>query len=151
VLGFASRWRHDIAGEIARLATRMSSIESLPHDQQAVLGLLLKQGKTYDDVGAMLKIDRESVRWRAHQAVNALAPPEPDAPIEGNPWRTVDYLLGQATASERAETREILEGSADERAWARSMSTVLAPMAAGEMPEIPGEPADAAPGFAAPA
>src|SRR5262245_50029858 len=136
-MGCAARWRHDIAAGIARLASRMSPFESLPPDQQAVLGLLLRQGKTYDEVGAMLKIDRESVRWRAHSAVNALAPPEPDAPIEGNHWRTVDYLLGQQTASERAETRELLEGSADERAWARSMAAQLGPLAGEELPEIP--------------
>jgi hypothetical protein len=120
----------------------MSPIESLPPDQQAVLGLLLRQGKTYDEVGTMLKIDRESVRWRAHTAVNSLAPPEPDAPIEGHHWRTVDYLLGQQTASERAETRELLEGSAEERAWARNMAAQLRPMAADELPEVPADPAE---------
>ncbi len=120
----------------------MSPIQSLPPDQQAVLGLLLKQGKTYDDVGTMLRIDRESVRWRAHQAVNALAPPEPDAPIEGRHWQTVDYLLGQQTASERAQTRELLETSADERAWARSMAAELRPMAGENLPEIPADPAE---------
>jgi hypothetical protein len=125
----------------------MSPIESLPPDQQAVLGLLLRQGKTYDEVGEMLRIDRESVRWRAHTAVNSLAPPEPDAPIEGNHWRTVDYLLGQQTASERAETRELLEGSAEERAWARSMAAELRPMAADDLPEIPADPAEVDPAF----
>src|SRR4029077_16309754 len=104
------------------------------------LGLLLRQGKTYDEVGTMLKIDRESVRWRAHTAVNSLAPPEPDAPIEGNHWRTVDYLLGQQTASERAETRELLEGSATERAWAGNMAAPLRPMPADDLPEIPADP-----------
>ena len=94
----------------------------------------------------MLRIDRESVRWRAHTAVNSLAPPEPDAPIEGHHWRTVDYLLGQQTASERAETRELLEGSAEERAWARNMAAELRPMAADEPARDPGRPGRGRPG-----
>jgi hypothetical protein len=127
----------------------MPSFDTLPHDQQAVLQLLLKQGRSYDDIAGLLHIDREAVRWRAHTAVNALGPPDPEGTPEGAHWQTVDYLLGQQTASERAATREALEGSADERAWARSVAAELRPLAAEELPEIPAEAGEVAQAFEA--
>jgi hypothetical protein len=117
----------------------MSPTDTLPPDQQAVLSLLLKQGKSYDDIGALLRMDRETVRWRAHTAVNALGPPDPEGTPEGSHWQTIDYLLGQQSASERAATREALEASPEERAWARAAAAELRPMAAEDLPEIPAE------------
>jgi sigma-70-like protein len=120
----------------------MSSLDALPHDQQAVLSLLLKQGKSYDDIGALLHIDREAVRWRAHNAVNALGPPDPEGTPEGVHWQVIDYLLGQQTASERAATREALEASPEDRAWARGVAAELRPLSAEDLPEIPAEAAE---------
>ncbi len=127
----------------------MSPIDTLPPDQQAVLQLLLKQGKSYDEIGAMLRMDRESVRWRAHSGVDALGPPDPADTPGGSHWQIIDYLLGQQTASERAATREALEASPEDRAWARTVAAELRPMAAAELPEIPADPAETEQAYAA--
>jgi hypothetical protein len=120
----------------------MSPLDTLPPDQQAVLSLLLKQGRSYDDIAALLRIDRESVRWRAHSAVNGLGPAAtPDAPGDMH-WQIIDYLLGQQSASERAATRDALEASPEDRAWARTVAAELRPIAADELPEIPAEAAE---------
>lgn len=126
----------------------MASVESLPADQRAVLQLVLKQGKSYEDLAKLLKIDSAAVRTRAHAGVEALAPeaPELDADERGE---IVDYLLSQASASERAATREDLEDSPPGRAWARAAAAALQPLTPIELPEVPSEPAEVAEAFEA--
>src|SRR5439155_25893572 len=53
-----------------------------------------------------------------------------------------DYLLSQQSASERAATREFLEGSAAGRAWARVVAGELRPLAGDALPEVPAEGAE---------
>ena len=116
----------------------MASLDSLPGDQRAVLQLVLSRGRSYDEIGGLLSIDPSAVRERAQLALDALGPdthitPEAQA-------RVADYLLGQLPDSETREVRDLLAGSPDARAWARVVSSELAPLA-GErpMPEIPAE------------
>jgi hypothetical protein len=133
----------------------MSSFDSLPPDQRAVLQLVLGQGRTYEDLAGMLGIEPLAVRARAVGAAEALGPdagrlaPERRAEI-------VDFLLAQGTAGQRQATREYLAASAGGRAWARAVAGELRPLGLGELPEIPdesdqpeaeppGEPAAAAP------
>jgi hypothetical protein len=119
----------------------MTGLDSLTDLQRATLQLLLKQGKSYDEIAALLKTGSSAVQSRAHDAVAALGPPTPD--IGDDRRREVaDYLLGQQTASGRAATREYLEDSAGGRAWARAVAGALRPLAGGELPEIPAEPAE---------
>ena len=117
----------------------MPSLESLDDGQRALLQLLLKQGKSYDDLASLLKTDATGVRQRAHAAVESLGPVTtgigPDRRTE-----VADYLLGQQTASQRAATREFLESSSAGRTWARAVSGALRPAAAGGLPDIPAEP-----------
>ncbi|MGH2840250.1 MAG: hypothetical protein ACRDKY_05425 [Solirubrobacteraceae bacterium] len=117
----------------------MPSLETLDDGQRALLQLLLKQGKSYDDLAALLKTDATGVRRRAHDAVEALGPVTAGI---GRDRRTeiADYLLGQQTASQRAATREFLEGSAAGRTWARTAAGALRPMAPEGLPEVPAEP-----------
>jgi hypothetical protein len=127
----------------------MASIDSLPPDQRAVLQLVLQRGRSYDDIAQLLSIDQAAVRQRAHSALDALGPqtrvdPERRAEI-------TDYLLGQQTDSEAAQTRDRLAGSASERAWARVVSSELTPLASGGLPEIPTEGAAEEPAPAEPA
>jgi hypothetical protein len=116
----------------------MSSFDSLPPDQRAVLQLVLGQGRTYEDLASMLGIEPVAVRARAVGAAEALGPdagrlaPERRAEI-------VDFLLGQGTAGQRQATREYLGASAGGRAWARAVSGELRPLNLGELPEIPDE------------
>ena len=116
----------------------MAGVEQLPPDQRAVLQLLLKQGRSYDDLSSVLRMDAESVRDRAHLALESLGP-DTDLP-EDRLDEVADYLLGQQPASARAQTREFLAGSASGRAWARVVAGELRPLAPdGGLPEIPAE------------
>ncbi|MCP9489328.1 MAG: hypothetical protein MSC31_05570 [Solirubrobacteraceae bacterium MAG38_C4-C5] len=116
----------------------MAGIEQLPPDQRAVLQLLLKQGRSYDDLSSVLRMDAEAVRDRAHLALEALGP---DTDLsEDRLDEVADYLLGQQPASARAQTREYLAGSATGRAWARVVAGELRPVAPeGDLPEIPAD------------
>jgi Sigma-70, region 4 len=116
----------------------MSSLESLPQDQRAVLQLVLSRGRSYDQIAQLLKINPTAVRERAHAAVNALGP-ETQVPPE-NRGRIADYLLGQVPDPAGVdEVRGLLAHSPGERAWARVVASELAPLAAEGLPEIPTE------------
>ena len=116
----------------------MASLDQLPADQRAVLQLLLKQGRTYEGLSSMLRVDPEGVRERAHAALGTLGPQaaalSPDRQEELS-----DYLLGQQPAAERARTREFLASSAAGRGWARVVADGLRPLNADRLPEIPEE------------
>jgi hypothetical protein len=120
----------------------MASLDSLTDPQRATLQLLLKRGKSYAEIAELLKLDAGAVQTRAQEAVGALGP---DGPAIGAEHRgeIADFLLGQQSASRRAATREILEDSADARAWARAVAAALRPLAGdGGLPDIPSEPAE---------
>jgi hypothetical protein len=51
----------------------MDPIDQLPPDQSAVLSLLLRQGRSYGDIAALLGIAPDTVRQRAHAALDAIA------------------------------------------------------------------------------
>lgn len=121
----------------------MSRIDELPADRRAVLQLLLKQGRSYDDLAGLLRIEPDAVRERARDALDRLGPTSTDLdPDEQD--EIADYLLGQQTASQRASTRNLLETSAASRAWARVVAGELraSGMAAEGLPEIPAERAE---------
>jgi hypothetical protein len=113
----------------------MSSLENLPADQRAVLELVLKQGRGYDDIARLLSVDRAGVRERALAAFDALGP-QTRVPPERRALIT-DYLLGQLPPRVTDDTRERLGQSASERAWARVLASELAPLSAKPLPEIP--------------
>jgi hypothetical protein len=113
----------------------MASLDSLPADQRAVLELVLKRGRTYDEIARMLSIDRAGVRERALAAFDALGP-QTRVPPERRALIT-DYLLGQLPAKVSEDTRQRLGQSASERAWARVLASDLDPIAVSPLPEIP--------------
>jgi len=120
----------------------MSRIDDLPADRRAVLQLLLKQGKSYDDLGSLLRIDPATVRERARDALDLLGPAEAGDLSTADQDEIADYLLGQQPASERAATREMLATSAPGRAWARVVAGELRPLAGEALPDIPAEGAE---------
>jgi hypothetical protein len=124
----------------------MAPPESLNDGQRAVLQLLLRQGKSYDDLAGMLKTDPAGVRTRARGAVAAVGP---DAGAIGADRRDeiADYLLGQQSASQRAATREYLESSRAGRTWARAAATALGPIGGDALPDIPAEREEVAEAF----
>src|SRR4051794_12312 len=129
----------------------MSRFDSLPADQKAVLQLVLKQGKSYEDIASMLRMEPSAVRERARDALDALGPEEAPGLTEQRQDEIADYLLGQQGGDEADDTHYFLEGSGAWRAWARVVGDELEQVAPGAVPEIPGggtreaEPEPAAP------
>lgn len=113
----------------------MASLDSLPGDQRAVLQLVLGRGRSYEQIAGLLSINPVAVRERAHAALDALGPqtkvdPERRAMI-------ADYLLGQLSDGDADAVRDGLSESASQRAWARVLSSELAPLSNHPLPEIP--------------
>jgi hypothetical protein len=117
----------------------MGRLDQLPPDQRAVLQLLLKQGKSYDEIATLLRIDRSAVQARAHEALDALGPEDATDLPPARQNEIGDYLLGQQDASQQQAARTFLEGSAPGRAWARVVSSELRELSPSALPEIPAE------------
>lgn len=113
----------------------MASLETLTPDQRAVLDLVLRRGRSYDDIAQLLAIDRAGVRARALAAFDEIGPETGISP-ESRALIT-DYLLGQLPDRVAEQTRERLADSPYERAWARVVASELESLAAGPLPEIP--------------
>src|SRR5436190_2930847 len=114
----------------------MSPVDTLDATQRAVLQLVLKQDKGYDEIAELLGIEVSPVRGRAHAALDALGPSTTGL-TAGRRGDIADYLLGQQSAEDRAATRRELAESAGARAWARSVAGELRPLAGDGLPEIP--------------
>jgi hypothetical protein len=122
----------------------MASLDSLPPDQRAVLELVLRRGRSYEQIAELLSIDRAGVRERALAALDALGP-QTGVPAERRALIT-DYLLGALPRRVADEVRDRLAGSPSERAWARVVASELQPLASAPLPEIPVKaPREAAP------
>jgi hypothetical protein len=113
----------------------MSSIDSLPADQRAVLELVLRRGRSYDEIAQLLSIDRAGVRQRALAAFDALGPKTRVAP--NRRALITDYLLQALPSGVADEVRDHLLGSASERAWARAVASELQGLTDHPLPEIP--------------
>lgn len=127
----------------------MASLDELPPDQRATLQLLLKQGRSYDEIATMLRIEPRAVRERARAALDALGPEDVSDLDLDDQDDVADYLLGQQAASRRAATRDFLAGSAPGRAWARVVAGELRPLAGDGLPEIPADTAEVEEAFTA--
>lgn len=113
----------------------MASLETLPPDQRAVLDLVLRRGRSYDEIARLLTIDRAAVRARALAAVDELGP---DTGIADESRALItDYLLGQLPPRMAEQTRARLAASPGDRAWARVLASELAPLSTNPLPEIP--------------
>jgi hypothetical protein len=122
----------------------MSRLEALPADQKSVLQLLLRQGKGYDDLSGLLKLDVDEVRSRAYDALDTLGPGPGGLPAERR-HEISDWLLGQQDPEQAAATRAFLDGSTAGRAWAHGVARELEPLAGDRLPELPAEAAPAEP------
>jgi hypothetical protein len=117
----------------------MASIDGLPPDQRAVLELVLRRGRTYDEIAELLSIDRAGVRERALAALDALGP-QTGVPAERRALIT-DYLLGALPTRVADDVRDHIGDSPSERAWARVVASELGSIASDPLPEIPVESA----------
>ena len=88
----------------------MSRLEALPADQKSVLQLLLRQGKGYDDLSELLRLDTSEVRSRAYDALDTLGPGPAGLPTARR-QEISDWLLGQQEPDEAAATRAFVDGS----------------------------------------
>jgi hypothetical protein len=121
----------------------MASLDELPPDQRATLQLLLKQGRSYDEIATMLRIEPRAVRERARAALDALGPEDVEDLELDDQDDIADYLLGQQSASRRAATRELLASSPGGRAWARVVAGELRPLAGDDgLPDVPADAAE---------
>ena len=118
----------------------MSPLEPLAPDQRAVVTLVLQQGRSYDEIAAMLGIPVDAVRARAHAGLAGLVP-QNGLPREIT-GPLADYLLGQQPERDAEATRGLLAESAPARDWASGVAGALADVAPGPLPEIPGAPAE---------
>lgn len=113
----------------------MASLDTLPPDQRAVLDLVLRRGRSYDEIARLLSIDRAGVRQRALAALDALGPKT----RVGADRRALitDYLLDALPGDVASEVRDRLSSSASERAWARAVASELQELSEQPLPEIP--------------
>jgi Sigma-70, region 4 len=119
----------------------MAPFDDLPADQKAVLQLVLRQGRSYEEIAGLLKISPEAVRDRALTALDTIGPQDLDGLEADRQDEVGDYLLGQQSASARAGTRTFLEGSAPARIWARQVSSDLRDAGVeGGLGEVPADP-----------
>jgi hypothetical protein len=127
----------------------MASLDSLPADQRAVIQLVLQQGRRYDDIAAMLSVDRAGVRQRALDAFDALAPansvPAPQRAL------LTDYLLGQLPGRVADLVHDAIADDPAQRAWLRVVASEVGGLATAGLPAIPAPDARRAAAAASPA
>jgi Sigma-70, region 4 len=116
----------------------MSRLDELPPDQRAALSLILRRGKSYAELAAVLGISERAVHDRAHAALAVLAPRQARDVAGERREEIGEYLLGQQRGvAERLATRTFLGGSEPGRAWATRLAGELAPLASEPLPDIP--------------
>jgi hypothetical protein len=118
----------------------MSRLDALPADQKSVLQLLLRQGKGYDDLSGLLRLDADEVRSRAYDALDTLGPGAGDLDADRR-HEIADWLLGQRDPEEAAATRAFVDGSTAGRVWAHGVARELEPLAGDSLPELPAQAA----------
>lgn len=101
----------------------MTPLDDLSPDQRAVLQLLLKQGKRYEELAALLRIEPGAVRQRAVSALDALGPET--QLVAGRRAELTDWLLGQQDPAESERTVEYVESAPAAQAWAASVAAAL--------------------------
>jgi hypothetical protein len=116
----------------------MSRLDALPADQKSVLQLLLRQGKGYDDLSDLLRLDADEVRSRAYDALDTLGPGAGGLSAERR-HEIADWLLGQRDPEQAAATRSFVDGSTAGRVWAHGVARELEPLAGDRLPELPAE------------
>jgi hypothetical protein len=113
----------------------MSSLDNLPADQGAVLSLVLQRGRSYDEIAALLGIDRAAVRQRALDGFDALGP---STSVPGSERALLtDYLLGQLPPRVAESVRDGIADSPAQRAWARVIASEISSLSVKPLPEIP--------------
>jgi Anti-sigma-K factor rskA/Sigma-70, region 4 len=116
----------------------MATFDQLSAEKRAIVELVLRQGKGYEELAGMLGMPETRVRELARDALVELAPVSA-ARVEED-WRgqLADYVLGQQAGPEVTATRGHLRRSEPARTWARSLLDSLEQLYPnGSLPAIP--------------
>jgi Sigma-70, region 4 len=116
----------------------MATFDQLAADQRAIIEIVLRQDKSYEQIGEMLDLPPARVRELAREALGELTPHT--AEFVDPQWRgqLADYVLGQQTGPEAQATRGHLKRSEPARIWAYSLLDALDDFYDdGTRPEIP--------------
>jgi hypothetical protein len=116
----------------------MSRLDALPADQKSVLQLLLRQGKGYDDLSGLLRLDADEVARAPTTPSTRWARARAASPAERR-HEIADWLLGQQDPEEAVATRAFVDGSTAGRVWAHGVARELEPLAGDRLPELPAE------------
>jgi hypothetical protein len=113
----------------------VNGFDGLAPDQRAALELVLRQGRSYAQLAALLGLPEETIRARARAGVAALAP---DLPAPERVAEITDWLLGQQSEQHAAHTRELLLTDRAAHAWAMQVAAPLRAAPGGEkVPPLP--------------
>jgi Sigma-70, region 4/Anti-sigma-K factor rskA len=116
----------------------MATFDQLSDEQRAIVELVLRQGKSYDELADMLDIPEARVRERARDALVELAPISARGVEEDWRGQLADYVLGQQAGPEATATRGHLRRSEAARSWTRSLLDSLEQLYGnGDLPAIP--------------
>jgi Anti-sigma-K factor rskA/Sigma-70, region 4 len=116
----------------------MATFDQLSPEQRAIVELVLRQGKTYDELADMLNLPEPRVRALARDALVELAPVSVRGVEEDWRGQLADYVLGQQSGPEATATKGHLRRSEAARSWARSLLDSLEQFYAnGSVPAIP--------------
>src|SRR5262245_22694856 len=116
----------------------MATFDQLSPEQRAIVELVLRQGKTYDELADMLSMPEPRVRELARDALVELAPVSVRGVEEDWRGQLADYVLGQQSGPEATATKGHLRRSEAARSWARSLLDSLEQLYEnGSVPAIP--------------
>jgi hypothetical protein len=116
----------------------MATFDQLSPEQRAIVELVLRQGKTYNELADMLNMPEGRVRELARDALVELAPVSVRGVEEDWRGQLADYVLGQQSGPEATATKGHLRRSEAARSWARSLLDSLEQFYAnGSVPAIP--------------
>jgi len=116
----------------------MATFDQLSPEQRAIVELVLRQGKTYDELAEMLGMPEARVRELARDALVELAPVSVRGVEEDWRGQLADYVLGQQSGPEATATKGHLRRSEAARSWARSLLDSLDQFYEnGSLPAIP--------------
>jgi hypothetical protein len=116
----------------------MATFDQLSPEQRAIVELVLRQGKTYNELADMLNLPEGRVRELARDALVELAPVSVRGVEEDWRGQLADYVLGQQSGPEATATKGHLRRSEGARSWARSLLDSLEQFYEnGSVPAIP--------------
>lgn len=106
----------------------MPTFDQLPPEQQAIIELVVRRGRSYDALSDALGIPTTRVRELARDALTDLAPVTAERVDPDRRAQIADYVLRQQSSAEDTATRAHLKRSEAARAWTLSLIDSLSDM-----------------------